>query len=99
SPSSSPGAVMKKGSLASALVLGALALGAALAAPACGTSGNGNPTGSGGGDASTNPLGGDGSVILPTTGDSGGTTTNCTGLQCQIHTCTGGGSTTIGGTV
>jgi hypothetical protein len=91
---------MKKGSLASALVLGALALGAALAAPACGTSANGSPSGGGNGDASTSlPPGSDGGVILPTTGDSGPPPTNCTGLQCQIHTCTGGGSTTISGTV
>src|SRR6202042_224746 len=45
----------------------------------------------------------DGSFIL-TQGDGGGnggdgSTTGCTGLQCSIHTCSGGVTTTISGTV
>ncbi|HEY8040168.1 MAG TPA: carboxypeptidase regulatory-like domain-containing protein [Polyangiaceae bacterium] len=39
--------------------------------------------------------GGSGSLI----GDDSGPTGPCQGLACQVHTCSGGGSTTISGTV
>jgi hypothetical protein len=100
---------MKNASLASAALLSAAALGVGLIAPACGTSGSGATTsvGTDQGDASTMQQGGDSgsTVILPSSGRDGGSggddasATGCTNLQCQIHTCPGGGSTTITGAV
>jgi hypothetical protein len=91
---------MKKASLVSAALLGAAAVVVGLTAPACGSSESGTgPSTVGGADAGPGGAEGDGgAVILPTGGDSG-TTTTCTGLQCDIHACQGGGSTTISGTV
>jgi hypothetical protein len=59
-------------------------------------SGQGNPGGSGTGTANTTSSG-----IILTTSSAGstGTGTPCTGLQCQVHACSGGGSTTITGTI
>ncbi len=93
---------MKKASLASAALIGGVALAAGALAAACGSSSSGTgttPPLTNGGDASSGN-GDGGSGILPTGGDDGGSsTTSCTGLQCQIHSCSGGGSTTISGTV
>jgi hypothetical protein len=91
---------MSKASVVSAGLL--LAIASALgAAAACGTS-TANPHGTGddGGFGGTLPDGGS-VVILPTGGGDGGggPPAGCAGLQCQIHSCTGGGSTTISGTV
>ncbi|HEY8080360.1 MAG TPA: carboxypeptidase regulatory-like domain-containing protein [Labilithrix sp.] len=71
---------------------------------ACGSSGDdsgfGNPTGSSSSGASgaSSSFGGSSSG---TSGASGASSSGmpCTGLQCQVHACAGGGSTTISGKV
>src|ERR1700722_19256908 len=92
---------MKRASLASAVLLGAAA--ASLAAPACGTSNSGAGGSSGGGgqdaQADASNAGMEGGIFTPPSGDGSMTTPSCTGLQCQIDPCPGGGSTTISGVV
>ncbi|HEY2513483.1 MAG TPA: hypothetical protein VGI39_21595, partial [Polyangiaceae bacterium] len=89
---------MSKASLAPVGLL--LALGSA--AYACGSNSavfNGD-AGTGGDDGGTS-TGDGGGILVPPSGDSSiiGTPGNCTGLQCQIHSCVGGASTTISGIV
>jgi hypothetical protein len=88
---------MKRALLASAVLVGAAAAG--LAAPACGTSNSG--AGGGGQDAQADAGNGamEGGIFTPPSGDGSTTTPSCTGLQCQIDPCPGGGSTTISGVV
>jgi hypothetical protein len=91
---------MKNASLTSAAVLGAFALVAGIASPACGTSVSGAGAGTGA-DASMTSNGDGASPVLPSGGD-GGTGPGpggCTNLQCQIHACPNGNSTTISGAV
>src|SRR5580693_9781360 len=58
-------------------------------------SGTGNGTGTGTGDTS-----GMGGTILQTgPSGSGGSPAACSGLECQIHACSGGGSTKITGKI
>jgi len=64
-------------------------------ASAVASGGGGGPSGSGGALPSSGPFGsglGDGGL-------SAGSGTSCSGLACQIHACSGGGSTTVSGTV
>jgi hypothetical protein len=58
-------------------------------------SGGGRGGGRNGGDARVPDLGGDGGGE----GGGGGGGHTCSGLQCQVHACSGGGSTTISGTI
>ncbi len=86
----------------SALVVSGLAL---LLAPACGANNSGGffndggsgsgsgGSGSGGSSSGTAPIFGTDAAV-PDTGGGG-----CVGLQCQQHSCSGGGSTTITGHV
>ena len=95
---------MKKaslGSVASVGILGGAALLSSLAAQACGSSG-GSPGASSGNDAGGMVVMDSGPLVSLTSGDDGGTTKStggCTGLQCAIAACPGGGSTTISGAV
>ncbi len=79
-------------------------------ASGCGGSGTTSGFGNGPGNGNGNPNGGgDGGSILgnnpdggPSFGnqmDGGGPSGMCVGLQCQVHACGGGGSTTISGVV
>jgi hypothetical protein len=56
-------------------------------------------TGSTSKSAGTGETGGAGGTILQSTVGSGGSLPACMGLQCQIHSCQNGGSTTISGTI
>jgi hypothetical protein len=76
--------------------LSANAGGAGVGGAGVGNSGSGvGSSGTGAGDSS----GSAGGSLLTTTGGFGGSTPECTGLQCQIHACSGGGSTTITGKI
>jgi hypothetical protein len=59
--------------------------------------GAGNTGGTGGGSQSSSS----GITFTTGTGTSSGTASGgpCTGIQCNIHSCSGGGSTTISGTI
>jgi hypothetical protein len=73
----------------------------------CGGHGATHSSGGGGAGSGTNSTNGSSSGIIFTTNSGMSTGTNtgtasggpCTGLECQIHACSGGGSTTISGTI
>jgi len=75
----------------------AIGLALSLGLLACG-GGSGN-NGFGSSDNPNDPTLGDDGGTLKGGGDGGGPTGPCVNLQCQQHACSGGGSTTISGTV
>src|SRR5262249_27495601 len=65
----------------------------------CGSNGGGglfNPGGGGGNNSGNNSAS---SGIVLTTGSAGTSSGGCTGLACQVHACSGGGATTLSGTI
>jgi hypothetical protein len=96
------GSMNLKSLLTGFALLGSLVVG--LAAPGCGSTNNtgfGNGSGSGGSGSGGSGSGSSSGGFFNLDGSAGGdgSPAGCVGLQCQQHTCTGGGSTTITGHV
>jgi hypothetical protein len=60
-------------------------------------SGTGNGSGTGTGTGDTSGMGG--TILQTGPSGSGGSPAACSGLECQIHACSGGGSTKISGKI
>jgi len=92
-------------SLLGAASFGSLFVAGSLATLGCSPSGNQTTlSGSGGANSSGTSQGGSTAATFSGGTANGGTqstgaTGGCTGLACQIHQCSGGGSTTISGTI
>jgi hypothetical protein len=79
-----------------------LSLAVGALAPACGGSGNSGFTNGHNGSSGSGSGGPSGGLLGPGSSSSGGAEGDggpCTNLQCQVHSCSGGGTTTISGTV
>ncbi len=69
------------------------------ASTGCSGGGSGGAGGNGGASAGAGAGSPTGSTAAFMSDGSNGSGASCTGLQCQIHACAGGGSTTISGTI